>query len=134
MANICSDRTLFLPKSQEEAIKRVGQAKESFVALFRPFMGRKVGRSEEAGLDPLQTTCIPSPGLVLHSTIPFCSLISRGMVFYYWFAAGCSPSTSEAGIVTQAKLKSTQVRIEVGKTNCQELNPELLLLRSAWVT
>lgn len=100
MANFCSNRTLFLPKSQE-AVKRVGPTGESSVALLRPFMGRKVGRSEEAGLDPLQTTCIPSPGPVLHSTIPLLSLISRGKVFYYWVAAGCSPSTSEAGIISQ---------------------------------
>lgn len=103
------------------------------MALLRPFMGRKVGR-DEAGPDLLQTTCIPSPGPVLHSTIRLCSLISRGKVFYYWVAAGCSPSTSEGGVVTQAKLKSTQVHVEVGKTNCRELNPELLLLGAAWVT
>lgn len=64
------------------------------------------GKSEKAGLDPLQATCIPSPGRVLHSTIPLCSLISKGKVCYYWVAADCSPSTSETGIVTQAKLKS----------------------------
>lgn len=69
--------------------------------------GGKKGGGEEAGLDPSQATCIPSPGRVLHSTIPLCSLISNGKVFYYWVAAGCSPTTSEAGIVTQAKLKST---------------------------
>lgn len=86
------------------------------------------GRSEEAGLDPSQAICILSPGWVLHSAIPLRSLISNGKVFYCWVAAGCSPSTLETGIVTQAKLKSAWVHTGEGETNCQELNPEHLTL------
>lgn len=78
-------------------------SKGEFCCFFVQTILGEGERSEVAGLDALQATFIPSPGRVLHSTIPLCSLISNGKVFYYWVAAGCSPSTSKTGIVTQAK-------------------------------
>lgn len=90
-------------------------SKGGFCCFITWVVLRERVRNEEVRLDLLQATCIPSPGWVLPSTIPLCSLISNGKVVYYWVTAGCSPRTSETGIVIQAKIKSTWVHTGNGK-------------------